>query len=113
MVSNDPSPITVLLALLAASSRTGAGDDSENLVLAHDQQLFAVDLDLRTGVLAKQNAVAGLNIQRLTRSVFFVLSRSGSDHFAFLRFLFGAVGDDDAAAHLLAFFNPLHDHAVM
>ena len=35
-----------LLALFAAGSRTRAGDDSQNLVLAHNQQLFAVDLDL-------------------------------------------------------------------
>ena len=35
-----------LLALFAAGSRTRAGDDSQNLVLAHNQQLFAVYRDL-------------------------------------------------------------------
>ena len=35
-----------LLAFFAAGSRTRAGDDSQNLVLAHNQELFAVDLDL-------------------------------------------------------------------
>src|ERR1700729_3605209 len=31
--------------------------DSENFFLAHDQELFAIELDLSTRVLAKQNAV--------------------------------------------------------
>src|SRR6266851_1525168 len=100
-----------LFTLFTAGSRPSASDDSENLVLAHDQQLFTVDLDFRTGVLAEQNTVAGLNIQGLTRSVFFVLARSGRNHFAFLRFLFGAVRNNNSAAHLFAFVNSLHDHA--
>src|SRR6267142_4507535 len=105
--------VVKLFALLAAGSRACAGDDSENLVLAHNQQLFTVDLDFGTGVLAKQNAVAGFNIKRLARSVFFVLTCSGSNNFAFLRFLLGAVGDDDASTNLFAFFNAFHDHAVV
>src|SRR6266576_2760081 len=102
-----------LLALLTTSSRTSVGNDSENLVLAHDQKVFTVDLDFRAAVLAKQNAVALLNIQGLTRAVFLVFPLAGRDYFAFLRFFFRAVRDDDAAANLLAFFNALHDHAVM
>jgi hypothetical protein len=35
-----------LFALFAASGCTSTGDDSQNLVLAHNQQLFAVDFDL-------------------------------------------------------------------
>src|SRR5258708_7080001 len=102
-----------LLALLTASSRTSARYDSENLVLAHDQQLFAVNLDFRAAVFAKEDPVALLNIQGLAGSVFLVFSFSGRDYFAFLRFFFRAVRDDDAAANLLAFVNALYNHAVM
>src|ERR1043165_4228428 len=49
--------------------RSRAIDDSENLVLAHDQQLLAVYLDFGTAVLAEQDAVAGLHVQRLTLAV--------------------------------------------
>src|SRR5713226_1858902 len=94
-----------LFALLAPGSSTSARDDSENLVLAHNQQLFTVDLDFRAAVLAKEDPVAPLNIQRLARSVFLVFSLAGRDYFAFLWLFFRAVRDDDAAANLLAFVN--------
>ena len=38
---------------------------------------------------------------------------TGRDYFALLGFFFRTVGDDDAAANLLAFVNTFHDHAVM
>ena len=36
-------------------------DDAEDVVLAQDEVLFAVELDLGAGVLAKENAVAFSN----------------------------------------------------
>jgi hypothetical protein len=45
-------------------------DDSENLVLAHNEQLLAVNPDFGTAVLAEEDAVAGLHVQRLTLAVF-------------------------------------------
>ena len=36
----------------------------EDVVLAHDDVLFAVDLDLGAGVLAEQDAVARLDVER-------------------------------------------------
>src|SRR5689334_11238263 len=108
----------LLAGLLApAASRPGgrarATDDAENLVLAHDKQLLAVDLDLGTAVPAEQDAVAGLHVQRLARAVLQVFAFADGDDLAFLRLLFGRVGDDDSAAHLLAFVNAFHDHAVV
>ncbi len=54
--------LILFAGLLAANCSTGARNDSENLILAHDQQLFTVDLDFGTAVLAKQDPVALLNI---------------------------------------------------
>src|SRR5947209_9331073 len=119
------SAVRELLAALPASAARGgtatrrvgrrarAADDSENLVLAHDQQLFAVEPDLGTAVLAEQDAVARLNIHRLARAVFPVFAFADGDHFALLRLLLRRVGDDDAAAHLLAFLDALHNNAVV
>src|ERR1041384_1086009 len=75
-----------LLALFAATGGACALDDSEDFIFAHDQQLFAVDLDFGTTVLAKEDAVAGFNVQRLARSVFFVFPLTGRYNFAFLGF---------------------------
>ena len=35
-----------------------AGDDAEDFLLFHDEEVFSVNLDLSAGILAKQNAVA-------------------------------------------------------
>src|SRR5271157_4732695 len=42
----------------------GAFQDAKDFFLAHDQEVFAVNLDLGAGVLAKQDAVAFLHIER-------------------------------------------------
>src|SRR5438105_15683386 len=102
-----------LLAALLAARGAGALDDAEDFVLAHDEQLLAVELDLRTAVLAEEHAVAGLHVQALARAVVLALALADGDDLALLRFLFGGVGDDDPAAHLLAFLDPAHDDAIM
>jgi len=38
-------------------------NDSENLVLAHDDEFVAVELDLAARILAEQDAVAGLYVE--------------------------------------------------
>ena len=42
-----------LFARLATTSRAGALDDSKDLVFAHNQKFFTVDLDFRAAVLAE------------------------------------------------------------
>src|ERR671912_1084047 len=102
-----------LLAALLAAGRAGALDDAEDFVLAHDEQLLAVDLDLRAAVLAEQHAVTGLNVEFLARAVLLAFAIADGDDLALLRLLLRGVGDDDPAAHLLALFNAAHDHTVM
>src|ERR1700730_8028300 len=106
----------LLLAFLAAARAgcsTGALEDPEYLIFAHNQQFFSVDLDFRTAVLAEEDSVTRLDIQCLARAVFLIFAFANGNHFTFLRFLFRRVGNDDAAANLLAFFNARHDYAVV
>ena len=42
-------------------------EDREHFVLAHDEVFLAIELDLLPGVLAEQNRVARLDVERLTR----------------------------------------------
>src|SRR3989442_12105460 len=102
----------LLAALLSGlpSSSTRASDAPENLVLAHNQQLFTIHVNLRAAIFAKQDAVACLDIQCLARAVFLVLAKASGDHFALLWFLFRRVGNDDAAANLLPFIHEFTDH---
>src|SRR5512137_85564 len=88
-------------------------DHAEDVVLAHDQGLFAVDLDLGAGVLAEEDAVAGLHVERLELPVLADLALAHGDHLPLGRLLLGRVGDDDAALGLLLFLDALHDDAVL
>src|SRR6185369_13867188 len=99
--------------LAAATRSAGTFEDSENFVLAHDEKLFAVNFDFRTAVLAEKHAVSLFHVERLTGAVLFVLAFADCDDFAFLGFFLGSVRDDDAAPHLLAFFDPFYDDAIM
>src|SRR5713101_9986843 len=102
-----------LYGLLGAFLARSALDDSQNLVLAHDQELLVINLDFRAAVLSKQNAVADANIQRLARPVFAIFAFADGDNLALLGLLFCGVGNDDPAANLLAFLNAPQNHAVL
>src|SRR5262249_17971308 len=93
----------------------GAGtfEDSENLVLAHDEKLFSINLDLRAAVLSEQNAVALFDVERLAGAVLFLLSFPHFYDFAFLWFFLCLVPVNHAPPHLLALFDSLHDDAIM
>jgi hypothetical protein len=96
--------------LLCALAR--AAQDSKDLVFLHDEQLFAVNLDFRSGILAEQNAIAFFYCQG-NGLAFFKLAGSSGDDDAFLGFLFCGVRDDDASTDRLCFLNPSDDNAVM
>ena len=88
-------------------------DDAEDFFLAHDEVLLAVDLDLLAGVLAEQDGVAFLDVERRDLAVLLDLALADGDDLALLRLFLGGVGDDDAADLLFAFFDALHDDAVV
>src|SRR5262249_2956896 len=41
------------------------GDEAEDVALLHDQEILTIELHLSAGPLAEQDAVAGLDVQRL------------------------------------------------
>ncbi len=67
-------------------------EDSENFFLAHDQELFAIELDLGAGVLAEQDAVAGLDIEREHLALIVRLAFADRDNLALLWLLFAESG---------------------
>src|SRR5919204_2388181 len=76
--------------------------NAENFLFADDEEFLVVDLDLISGVLAEENAIAFLHIQRLTLSLFVLLASANGDHLTLLRLLLRSVGNDDAAMNGLA-----------
>src|SRR5438477_3921517 len=106
------SPNRTIFAAMAPSPPLGL-DDAEDVLLAEDQVLLAVELDLGAGVLAEQHPVAGLHVEGQHLAVL-LLARADRHHLPLLRLLLGRVGDDDAArALLLLLLDAPDDHPVL
>src|SRR5215831_7093693 len=76
-------------------------DDTHDVALLHDQELFAVDLDLGARPLAEQDAVADLDVDGDQLAGLVPAARADRDHLALRGLLLGGIGDDDAAGALL------------
>src|SRR5262245_32633527 len=87
--------------------------DREDVFLADDEVLFAVDVDLGARVLVEEDAVALLHVERLQLAVFGHLPLADRDHLALLGLLLGGVGDDDAALGLGFLVDALHEDSVL
>jgi hypothetical protein len=73
------------------------GENGQDLVLAQDEHVFAVDTDVRARILPEQDLVADLDVEGDLRAVLQDLAVAGGDDFAFLGLFLGRVGDDDPA----------------
>ena len=93
--------------------RLAVVDDREDFVLAHDEVFLAIELDLLARVLAEQDEVAGLDVERDALAVVLRLAVAGGDDLALLGLFLGGVGDDDPADFLFAFLDALDDDAVV
>src|SRR5207245_11074436 len=70
-------------------------ENGEDVFLAHDEVFFVVDLDLGARILAEQDLVAGLHVQRDFLAVVADLARPDGDHLALLSLLLAGVRDVD------------------
>src|SRR5579885_906667 len=87
-------------------------EHAQDVVLAQDQMLLALDFDFAARVLAEQDLVAGLHIGREQLALLGHLALAHRDHLAFLRLLFRGVGDDNPALGLLLFLDTLDQNAI-
>src|SRR5215212_5732146 len=92
-------------------ARPSLVDDCEDVRLAQDQELLAVDRDLGAAVLPVEDLVIHLDAHRDELAVL-VLARADGDDLALLRLLLRGVRDVQPAAHRFAFFQRLHNDAV-
>jgi hypothetical protein len=70
-------------------------DDAEHVLFAEDEVVLALDLHLGPGVLAEEDGVAGLDVERADLAVLEDLAVADGDDLALERLLLGGVGDDD------------------
>src|SRR3954469_8541074 len=76
-------------------------ENAEDLVLAQDDVVDAVDLDLAASVLAEQHAIALLHVEGTNLALVVGLAGPDRDHLALTGLLLRGVGNDDAPSGLL------------
>src|SRR5579872_1622949 len=76
----------------------GRMQNAEDIVLAHDDVLCAIQFCFVAGVLPKQDAVSDSNVESNQFTTLEPLAMTNGHDLALLRFLLGGVGNDDAMA---------------
>src|SRR5262245_15041705 len=106
----------IFLALIAWCSpvrRLGRSlDDREDVVLADEEVLLAVDLDLAAGVAAEDDPLPGRDRRRGALAVVEELAVADRDDDPLLRLLLGGVGQDDSARRLLLGLDSAHEDVL-
>src|SRR5690242_10224419 len=95
-----------------SGSLAGLAQHAEDLFLAQDHVLGAVDLDLGAAVLSDQDAVALLHFGRDALAVFGQAAGPHGHDLALLRLFLGRVRDDDAAADGLLLLDAADEQPV-
>src|ERR1700749_3431475 len=96
----------------SAWRRVRLGNDAQDVAFLHDQQIFAIELDLGAGPLAEQDAVADGDVERMQLALLVTSAGADGQDFAFLRLFLGGVGDDDPALGLCFFLDAADEVAV-
>src|SRR5215813_3470233 len=87
--------------------------NAEDVLFAQDQVLLVVQRHLGARVLAEENPVAGLHVERYLLALVVDLAVADGDHLALLRLLLCGVGDDDPALLRFLLLLALDEEAVM
>ena len=88
-------------------------DDAHDIAFLHDEQVVAIQPDLRTGPFAQEDPVPGLHVERLQLAAFVAGTRTNGEDLAFLGLFLGGVGNDDATGCLLVGFDAPDQDAVV
>ena len=92
--------------------RSPYADLGEDVGLAQHEQLLAVDLDLGPAVLAVEDLVALLDVQRDALAVLVELAVADGEDLALLRLLLGGVGEHEATGGGLLLLDRPHDQTI-
>src|SRR5512137_2893798 len=104
------SPERICLAMMSPSLLL---DDGEDLFLADDDQLDAVDRHFGAAVLADEDVVALLDGERDGLALIVDPPLAGLDDLGLLGLLLGRVRDDDPASLDFLFLESLEEHSVI
>src|SRR5260370_7234950 len=88
-------------------------DYAEYVLFTQDEVVLAFDLHFGSCVLAEQDGVSCLDVQRTNLAVLEDLAVANRNHLSLEWLLLRSVGNDDAAFGLVLFGNALDDQTVL
>src|SRR5579862_2810605 len=97
---------------LVMSERECLVDNSEDVVFAQDEQVFALELELTPRIFAEQNFVPRLHFDRNQLAVVVIFPLADGDDLAFLRFFLGGIRDNNPALGPLLFLDALNENPI-
>ena len=71
-------------------------DNAQDIFLAHDQMLFAVNIYFRSSVLAEKHAIVDFDIEWDDLTVVIQLALPDSDNLSLLWFFFRGIGNNES-----------------
>ena len=99
---------------VASKTSDIAGDGTTTAtVLAHDEEILAIELHIRAAVFTEQHMVAFFDLQGGPLALFVHLALAHRHDDALGGLFLGAVGDDDTALALLFLFQSLDHHTII
>src|SRR5215469_13262539 len=110
--SSNTSCFAIEIILPFRIDQSELANDSQDVIFFEHEVLFVIELELSTTILGEQDAVALAHINGGALAIVEQAARADSNHSTFLGFLFGSVGNDDAAFGNFLFGGSFDDHAV-
>src|ERR1700758_5317956 len=87
-------------------------EHAQDVVLAQDEVLLALDLHLAAGILAEQDFVASLHVRSQQLTLLGHLALAHRHDLAFLRLFLGGVRDNDSSLGFFLFLDALDQNAI-
>src|SRR6056300_790445 len=89
-----------------------SAENSEDVILTHQQQFLVTHLESLTGVTGENDTVAGLDLQRMPVALIVEFALANADNHTTSRLVRGRIGKQNASGSLLGTFLSLHHNAV-
>src|SRR6266851_7145827 len=90
-----------------------ATQDAKHFIFFHDDEVFAINLDLGAGVFAEQDAITIFYCQGEDLAFIVASATADGDDFALLRLIFSGIGDNDATAGGGSFLHATDQDAIV
>lgn len=88
-------------------------DDSENVILTHDEIILTVQLNIGTAIFGKENTITLFDLHGDTITLVIGLARTNSHYLALCRFLLCTVRNNDPTCSFFLFLQSFDKKTII